>query len=398
MRPPRFPALPGRALVHEWWIPSGFVLLSSVAAVAWAGGRPPLSPSTRLVQLQHEMRNISQALARSKARAARARLALRHTVQRIRENRVRLAGISRRIAEEDKRKVLLDRREQILQVRLRESHKQLLHLMQVRFMLGSRQRLRFLLESGSVDRLDRLLGEWRWLDQAATVSLKQAERLEQQLTRSRLSVSRLLDLLHDSRAAQGRSMVILGADRARRAALLYALSNRVGVGELRLHAVRRHYRELSTLLARLPPRAALPQVGSGALERIPFEHLRGRLPWPVRGTIVRGFGSVEAGGLLLSHGLWIATRPDAPVRAVAHGQVVFSGWLPHFGLLLIVAQGQGYYTVYARNVLLYEQVGDWVNAGDLLGRLGPGHAAELYFQIRRGAQPIDPAPWLTAGG
>jgi septal ring factor EnvC (AmiA/AmiB activator) len=323
---------------------------------------------------------------------------LRHTVQRIRENRVRLAGISRRIAEEDKRKVLLDRREQILQVRLRESHKQLLHLMQVRFMLGSRQRLRFLLESGSVDRLDRLLGEWRWLDQAATVSLKQAERLEQQLTRSRLSVSRLLDLLHDSRAAQGRSMVILGADRARRAALLYALSNRVGVGELRLHAVRRHYRELSTLLARLPPRAALPQVGSGALERIPFEHLRGRLPWPVRGTIVRGFGSVEAGGLLLSHGLWIATRPDAPVRAVAHGQVVFSGWLPHFGLLLIVAQGQGYYTVYARNVLLYEQVGDWVNAGDLLGRLGPGHAAELYFQIRRGAQPIDPAPWLTAGG
>ena len=344
------------------------------------------------------MRGISQALAHSKARAVRTRLALRHTVQRIQANRVRLVEISRRITEEDKRKTHLDRREQILEVQLHESRKQLLHLMQVRFMLGSKQRLRFLLESGSVDRLDRLLGEWRWLDQAATVSLKRAEHLEQQITRSRLAVSQLLDRLRDIRAVRERSMVILGADRARHAALLYALSNRVSAGELRLHAVRLHYHELSTLLAHLPTRTALPNVGSGAAERIPFEHLRGHLPWPVRGTIVRGFGSAEAGGLLLSHGLWIATQSEAQVRAVAHGQVVFSGWLPHFGLLLIVAQGQGYYTVYARNVLLYEQVGDWVNAGDPLGRLGPGHAAELYFQIRRGAQPIDPAPWLTPGG
>ncbi len=344
------------------------------------------------------MRGLSRVLARSKSRAARARLALRHTTQRIVATRLALVKIDRRIGGEEKRKIRLVRYERALKLRLLESRKQLLHLMRIRFMLGSKQRLRFLLESGSVDRLDRLLGEWRWINQAATASLQRSERLVQQLSRSRLAVSRLLNHLHAIREASERTMVILGADRARRAALLYALSNRVSAGELRLHAVRHHYRELSTLLARLPARPALTETKSSAIERIPFGHLRGHLPWPVHGTIVRGFGSAEAGGLLLSHGLWIATQSGSQVRAVAHGQVVFSGWLPHFGLLLIIAQGQGYYTVYARNVLLYDQVGDWVNAGDPLGRLGQGHAAELYFQIRQGVHPIDPAPWLTPGG
>jgi septal ring factor EnvC (AmiA/AmiB activator) len=341
---------------------------------------------------------MTQSLARSKARRARIRLALRHTALELGKTRIALASIKRQMGEAEERSARLDRQERSLQARLRTSRQQLLHLMQVRFMLGSKQRLRFLLESGSVGRLDRLLGEWRWIDREATESLRRTQHLAVRLTRSQQVVSHLLYVLRAMRAARERTLVILGSDRARRAALLYALSNRVSERELRLHAVRRHYRELATLLARLSAQPAIPENQSNAIEFVPFGRLRGRLPWPVRGTIVRGFGSAEAGGLLLSHGLWIATHPGARVRAVAHGQVVFSGWLPHFGLLLIVSQGHGYYTVYARNALLYDQVGDWVNGGDPIGRVSQGRDAELYFQIRQGVQPIDPAPWLTPGG
>ncbi len=197
-----------------------------------------------------------------------------------------------------------------------------------------------------------------------------------------------------------RTVLNLEADRARRLALLAVLSARIRRGHARLDALRVRYRELTAMWQRLRAPAHGLSASANQLVLSPFPRLRGRLPWPVRGTIVRGFGSPEAGGRLLSHGLLIRAHQGARVRAVAHGEVVFSGWLPNFGLITVVAQGRGYYTVYADNTALYNRVGDWINAGDPIGRLGsaPTHRPDLYFQIRKGAEPIDPTPWLMPGG
>jgi septal ring factor EnvC (AmiA/AmiB activator) len=54
-------------------------------------------------------------------------------------------------------------------------------------------------------------------------------------------------------------------------------------------------------------------------------------------------------------------------------------------------------SLYAHNEQLYKAVGDPVKGGDSIatvgdtgGRSRPG----LYLEIRRGAKPVDPAPWF----
>jgi len=88
----------------------------------------------------------------------------------------------------------------------------------------------------------------------------------------------------------------------------------------------------------------------------------------------------------------------APVHAVAPGVVVYANWLRGFGNLIIVDHGQQYLTVYAYNQSLLKQVGDHVTAGEALATVGAtGGQVEsgLYFEVRHGGAPVDPALWLA---
>ena len=98
-------------------------------------------------------------------------------------------------------------------------------------------------------------------------------------------------------------------------------------------------------------------------------------------------------------GVVIATERGAPVSAVAAGRVVYADWLPGLGLLAIVDHGEGYMSLYGHNDRLLKAVGEPVAAGEVIAAAGDtgGRASpELYFEIRRGGKPVDPAPWFRA--
>ena len=121
------------------------------------------------------------------------------------------------------------------------------------------------------------------------------------------------------------------------------------------------------------------------------------LPMPVKGTVQGRFGVSRPDG-----GTWrgIVLRADegTPVHAVAPGAVVYASWLRGFGNLIIVDHGKQYMTVYAYNQSLLKQVGDNVAAGDAIATVGAtGGQVEsgLYFEIRHGGAPVDPAQWLA---
>jgi septal ring factor EnvC (AmiA/AmiB activator) len=108
------------------------------------------------------------------------------------------------------------------------------------------------------------------------------------------------------------------------------------------------------------------------------------------------FGDNRASGVKWE-GVVIATERDAPVKAVAAGRVVYADWLPGLGLLAIVDHGEGYLSLYGHNDRLLKAVGEPVEAGGPIAAAGDtgGRAApELYFEIRRGGRPVDPAPWF----
>lgn len=126
----------------------------------------------------------------------------------------------------------------------------------------------------------------------------------------------------------------------------------------------------------------------------------GRLDWPVEGALLRGFGrSVHPRfkTVTLNNGINIGAAVGTPVAAVAGGTVEFADHLPGFGQCVILDHGEGYYTLYAQLARAFVAAGAEVARGQVIaevGRPAPGEEAQLYFEVRHGRTPLDPADWL----
>ena len=139
-------------------------------------------------------------------------------------------------------------------------------------------------------------------------------------------------------------------------------------------------------LALRPPSAATP-----------FSRARGSLALPARGEIVTRFGERSAVGLR-SQGILVETRPDAQVVAPYDGQIVFAGAFRRYGELLIIAHGEGYHTLLAGFASIDGIVGQWLLAGEPVGKMGQldsQRKPELYIELRQNGEPINPIPWLA---
>ena len=113
---------------------------------------------------------------------------------------------------------------------------------------------------------------------------------------------------------------------------------------------------------------------------------------------MRKFGQPKADGRLRWDGVLLGAPAGAQVRAVHHGRVVYSDWLPGMGLLLVIEHGDGYMSLYGHNQDLIMQVGDWVTPGAVVAHVGDsgGQAVPgLYFEIRKDGQPVDPGGWIS---
>jgi len=128
--------------------------------------------------------------------------------------------------------------------------------------------------------------------------------------------------------------------------------------------------------------------------------LRGRLPWPLKGKIVASFGSRPGSGRPKLVGVQLAPSSTESkgrkVKAIAGGQVRYADWFGGFGLMMIVDHGDGLISVYAHNDALYWQMGDWVEAGQVLadaGSTGWIEGIRLYFEVRENGEPVDPKRW-----
>ncbi|AAU91418.1 peptidase, family M23/M37 domain protein [Methylococcus capsulatus str. Bath] len=125
-----------------------------------------------------------------------------------------------------------------------------------------------------------------------------------------------------------------------------------------------------------------------------FARRKGQLSWPAAGERVAQFGGQRMSGRW--DGVVIRAPEGAPVKAVSEGRVVFSDWLRGYGLLTIVDHGDGYMSLYAFNQSVYKNVGDWVEAGEVIASVGSsGGQVEpgLYFGIREKGQALDPSQW-----
>jgi septal ring factor EnvC (AmiA/AmiB activator) len=129
----------------------------------------------------------------------------------------------------------------------------------------------------------------------------------------------------------------------------------------------------------------------GALDRAPRSAAPMALSPPVQGRLVRRFG--EPAALGRSEGVaWRAGR-NAQVLAPTDARVEYVGPLKGYGLVVILRTGEPYHVVLAGLEEAASGAGRSVVAGEPIGRMANG-APELYLEVRRGGEPVDPARWL----
>lgn len=133
-----------------------------------------------------------------------------------------------------------------------------------------------------------------------------------------------------------------------------------------------------------------------------FRNQKGRLPRPVAGRLLRGFGAYldpASGERTNNLGIDIAAAFGTPFRAVADGTVNRSGYVRGYGQVVMIQHGS-YTTLYAHANGLRVAQGQNVRAGDVLGLVGntgltEDDAYRLHFEVRYNGTPQDPAEWLS---
>jgi len=129
-----------------------------------------------------------------------------------------------------------------------------------------------------------------------------------------------------------------------------------------------------------------------------FATQKGTLPWPARGTIRTRFGPgrhPDLGTAYQSQGIELKVAKGQSITAVWPGRVAFSSPFRGYGNLVIIDHGEGYYTLYAQLSGVTSRVGDSVRKGDPIAAPGGDAGDRVYFEIRKGSNPIDPAAWLA---
>ncbi len=114
---------------------------------------------------------------------------------------------------------------------------------------------------------------------------------------------------------------------------------------------------------------------------------------PAKGRLVQGFSRSPEG----HPGISIAGQLGEPIRASASGTVVYSGdGVRGYGNLIIIKHNDSYLSAYAFNQENLVVVGDQIQAGSVIARMGQNDAGRtlLYFEIRRNGVPVNPLRFL----
>ena len=129
--------------------------------------------------------------------------------------------------------------------------------------------------------------------------------------------------------------------------------------------------------------------------------VKGGLPWPAEGSVLTYFGRQKHptfNTYVQRKGIEIRTTEGSTIHAVMPGVVVYADWLKGYGLVIILDHTNGFFSLYAHASKILTSVGAQVGSGQSIGETGDtGMTGEntLYFELREGAEPVDPLQWLA---
>ena len=348
----------------------------------------------QLQELRQQIARIARQVSRGQAERDRLTRQLRATEESVGKAQAALDGLRLERQAGAVRRAQLQAQRRQLEADLSGNRSALAGQLRAAYLIGREEPLKLLLNQGDPARAGRMFVYYSYFSRARALKIQAIEADLQHIGQLDGQLQAQDEKLAGLQQAQQAQVTALQQARSQRMQVLASISARTQSRAERLARLRRQRSDLESLLAQLRRAAAsLPPEDQG---HSPFAQLRGRLPRPVAGIIIEGYGQVRAGGLKWQGDLF-ATQRDAPVRAVSQGRVVYADWLAGLGLLVIIDHGGGYMSLYGHNDRLYQSVGQQVAAGQIIARTGDSGGSarpELYFEIRKEGTPLDPRLWL----
>jgi septal ring factor EnvC (AmiA/AmiB activator) len=395
--PDALPARPTRRLRHAAWLLVAIALLGPPAGLEADTAQRKATPAQKEAELKRvnaRIEKVRKSVNADLERRDKLGAQLRDAELGMQNARRELESVrAQRIASEARLEELeRDRAER--ERELSGERDALSGELRAAYMSGRSEQLKLLLNQQDPAQFGRMLAYYGYFGRARADRIGSIRGKLEHLALLREKIDAENTRLKELEAAQEREVGALKAAREQRSVAVGAIERQIKTkgGEIkRLESQARGLEKLITDLRKALARAPVAK-------QAPFEPLRGKLPWPVQqGKVLARFGQPRAGGSLKWQGMLIGTDRGARVRAPYGGRVVYSDWLPGMGLMVVLDHGGGYLSLYGHNDETFRKVGESVAAGDVIGSVGDtgGHSQPaLYFEVRRGREPVNPEIWL----
>jgi len=373
--------------INDLWKIATLCLLLPGAAAAAAHTAPQdtAQAQARLTALRARIENLTQRRAATLAERDAQGARLRDAELAITAKRRALSQLQGAVLAVERSRAALRAEQSRTQAALDAERSALSGQILAAYKIGRQEQLKMLLSQTDPAAAGRMLAYYGYFGRARAAQIDQIRERQQQLQALGVQIDDQSAKLQALQDEDQRALADLSRARAERAQSLAAISREVKSRDQELADLKRQEQALEALLVDL----------ARVLQDFPtdksrdFKELRGRLPWPVSGSIVARSHDRE-------NGVLIDAAKGAAVRAPYFGRVVYADWLQGLGLLLIIGHDGGYMSLYGHAEVLYKSVGDRVAPGDVIASLDDteGKPAQLYFEIRQGRKPLDPRQWL----
>ena len=374
-----------------------FLLLMVPAATALAqdsGGELAKVKERELEQVRERISELKQSMDRASSERDRLTGELQDIEVAISEQRLRIKDIEREQRYTENKKKTLDSDLAEREAHLDEESRELAAQVRAAYMSGNQEKIKLLLNQRDPATLGRVMAYYRYINDyraeniaAVTEEIRKLDELRSQIAAEEARLS----ALSKSRYAE---LGQLNSSQEERQLLLADLRKKISNEGQEVDRLAAQEQDLTRLIAELTSILSDYPISSEE----PFSKHKGRLTWPVAGTLVHDYGQPRAGGKINWNGVVLAAPRGREVRAVYHGRIAFADWLAGMGLLVIVDHGEGYMTLYGYNETILKNTGDWVAPGDVIATVGDSggqQQSSVYFELRKGTKPVNPRQWVT---
>ena len=270
----------------------------------------------------------------------------------------------------------------------------------------------YILASDNLGQAYRRFGYFRNLSTRMKEEAVRIRQMQEELEVERARLAQLKKNAEKVKAERVKELERLRKDETAAANMVAQLKKDRKKYEKELKAKKKEVEALNKEIQRIIAEATKPKTSSGGGSASPkddpaaialsaeFSANKGKLPWPVNGSVVAKFGKqyhpvFKNLELPANNGLDITAPKGSQIKAVFNGTVKQVFVMPGYNQCVLVQHGKNYFTFYCKLGSVNVKAGDKVTTGQVLGTMETQSGNnQIHFELWKDSKPQNPENWL----